>query len=101
MLNFDRYLSRMFWSTVSPMPDQGITEKVSNFSSLPAWSSSAAQTMLSKGVMDQNTKQYLQIRECDQGRMCRLFEQILQPDTYSGKQQIYGHADHVSVSVGD
>ncbi|MBP1762333.1 MAG: hypothetical protein H6Q64_1875 [Firmicutes bacterium] len=52
MLNFDRYLNRMFWSTVSPTPDQGIKEKVSNFASIPAWSSSAAQTMLSKGIMD-------------------------------------------------
>lgn len=52
MLNFDRYLNRMFWSSVSPTPDQGIKEKVSNFASIPAWSSAAAQTMLSKGIMD-------------------------------------------------
>jgi hypothetical protein len=52
MLNFDRYLSRMFWSTVSPMPEQGIKERVSNFASIPAWSSAAAETMLRKGIMD-------------------------------------------------
>lgn len=52
-LSMDRYLSRMFWATVSPTPEQDqLTEKISNFNALPGWSAAAAGNMVSKGFMD-------------------------------------------------
>ena len=52
-ISMDRYLSRMFWATVSPNPEQGLQSvSIRNLSSLPAWSSKAASSMVSKGYMD-------------------------------------------------
>jgi hypothetical protein len=56
MVNFDAYLNRMFWSTVSPTPDQGLGKKVANFNSIPGWSAAAAQAMLNQGIMDLGQK---------------------------------------------
>ena len=54
--SFDRYLSRMFWSVVSPTPDQNIAidraSSIRNLKAVPAWSNTSVKNMINKNIMD-------------------------------------------------
>jgi len=105
MLNFDRYLNRMFWSTVSPTPDQGIKEKVTNFASIPAWSSAAAQNMLSEGIMDLGANASFKSGNVTRGECAAFLTKSFQltPDigmsTFSDMPPMYPYMPEINAAV--
>ncbi|MDD4504065.1 MAG: S-layer homology domain-containing protein, partial [Clostridiaceae bacterium] len=52
-ISLDKYLARMLWSVISPMPDE-MTEmdQISNISALPTWSRDSAKRAVDMGMMD-------------------------------------------------
>lgn len=89
--SFDRYLSRMFWSVVSPTPDQNIAidraSSIKNIKALPVWSNTAVKNMVSKNIMDLGEGQTFKSGNVTRGECAAYIAQAFGLEAKVGKSK--------------